>query len=239
MFVKHHNQTTLTSSAQARYQRGVSLVEVMISLALSLIVTSAMISLMANSLGAATRVIQMSQLTDELRNAMGMMSRDVRRANFSASSIYCYGNSDCGIDGSATQAADIMINASNDCLIFGLDRNWDGDASNDDAGGFRRATVGSIGVVEMWVGDSSPNCASANDDWVAVTDPDFVDITIFTIDDDASFTQTISQGESGTPLTQRMRQIRMQIEGELIRDDRIFRRIEDTIRVRNDLLFEL
>ena len=48
---------------------------------------------MANSLGTATRVIHMSQLTDELRNAMSMMTRDVRRANYSANGIFCYGNS--------------------------------------------------------------------------------------------------------------------------------------------------
>ena len=53
----------------------------------------------------------MSQLTDELRNAMSMMSRDVRRANYNANNIYCYANSDCGIDrvAPAEQASDVTI----------------------------------------------------------------------------------------------------------------------------------
>ena len=93
----------LTRSPGARRQAGVTLMEAMISLALSLLVTTAMVTLMGNSMGSATRIIEMSQLTDELRNAMSMMSRDIRRANYNSNSIYCYANSDCGIDGSASQ----------------------------------------------------------------------------------------------------------------------------------------
>ena len=86
----------------------------------------------------------------------------------------------------------------------------------------------------MWVGGSSQNCTAVSSDWVAVSDPDFVDITTFTIDDAASFTQTLA-GEAGTIITQRMRQIQMQIGGRLILDNSISRTIEDTIKVRNDL----
>ena len=206
----------------------------MIGLALSLIVITSMVGLMSNSLGSATRIIQMSQLTDELRNAMSMMSRDVRRANFSANSIYCYANSDCGIDGSATQSADISINGDNDCFIFGLDRDNDGNASNDDGGGFRLMTTSNIGRIEMWVGDSTPNCNATNTDWVAVTDPDFVDIELFNVDDADSYSQSITT-ESGGTLTQRSRLVLMQIEGRLILDNAITRRIENTIKVRNDI----
>ena len=89
---------------------GFTLIEAMISLALSLLVTSAMVALMANSLGTSTRVIHMSQLTDEMRNAMSMMTRDVRRANYSANSIFCYGYSKCGFaGGGAEQTGDIQI----------------------------------------------------------------------------------------------------------------------------------
>jgi len=222
--MKHHR----------RRQAGATLIEAMIGLALSMIVISAMVSLMANSLGSATRIIQMSQLTDELRNSMSMMSRDIRRANFSANSIYCYANSDCGIDGSATQSADVFISTGKDCFIFGLDRNWDGDASNDGAGAFRRVTTGGAGVIEMWIGGSAPNCAASDTNWVAVTDPDYVDITLFTIDDAGSFSQTLAE-EGGVTLTQRARQIQMQIGGRLILDNSITRTIEDTIKVRNDI----
>jgi len=217
-------------------QTGVTLVETMIGLALSMIVVSSMVSLMSNSMGSATRIIQMSQLTDELRNTMSMMSRDVRRANFNPNSIYCYANSKCGSDGSATQSSDITINGDENCMLFNLDRNWDGVANTDAAGGFALDTSGAVGVIKMWVGDASPSCATAqvanNADWIEVTDPGFVNITEFELDRDGQFESNVESG-TGT-LTQRTRVIRMQIRGELILDTTINRRIEDTVKVRND-----
>ncbi len=215
-------------------QAGFTLIEAMISLALSLIVTSAMVVLMGNSLGTATRIIQMTQLTDQLRNTMSMLSRDIRRANYSANAAYCYANSDCGADGSANQFADVVITGGS-CVIFGLDRNWDGNAAADDAGGFRRRVVGGVGVVEIWVGGNTPDCGATDTNWVAVTDPDFVDITNFAANDTASFTDSVA-GESGSTITQRSRQIQVQLTGRLVINNAITRTVEDIIKLRNDMI---
>lgn len=215
-----------------RRQAGVTLIEALIGLALSVIVVSSMVALMGNSMGSATRIIEMSQLTDELRNAMSMMTRDVRRANYNSNAAYCYANSDCGIDGSATQSPDITI--SGDCFTFNLDRNQDGDASSDNAGGFRRTTTNGVGQIEMWVGGNAPNCAGT-DDWLPITDPGFVDITSLVLDDSASFTGGVVQS-GGTTLNQRVRRINIRIDGRLILENSITRHVEDTIRVRNDYL---
>ncbi len=169
-------------------QAGVTLIETMISLALSLVVTSAMVVLMANSLGTATRVIHMSQLTDELRNAMSMMTRDVRRANYSANSIFCYGYSKCGFaGGNALQTGDIQIANGGSCFTYTLDRGFNGDATDDAVGGFRRVLVDEVGVIEMWTGGAgtTPNCGAAPGaaNWIALTDPDTVDIGAFNVND--------------------------------------------------------
>ena len=226
---------SMALTARGHRQAGFTLMEVMISLALSLVVVSAMVALMANSLGTASRIIQMTQLTDELRNTMSMLTRDIRRANYSANAAYCYANSDCGADGSANQFADVTFNGST-CFTFGLDRNWDGNAAADNAGGFRRVTAGGVGLIEMWVGDNAPVCTATNEaNWVAVTDPDFVNITTFAASDAASFSASVT-GEAGSTITQRTRQISVQIEGSLIRDNTITRRIEDVIKLRNDMI---
>jgi len=233
----------------SRFQHGMTLMETMISLALSLVVTSAMVILMANSLGTTTRVIQIGQLTDELRNTMSMLSRDIRRANYSANAAYCYANSDCGISGAdpdgstlntAVQWGEINIPTATAaipaCVTFGLDRNADGNAATDPAGGFRQRMVGGVGVIEMWIGDNAPNCATANSaSWVAITDPDFVHVTSFVVNDADSFSNSVL-GEAGSTITQRTRRIQIQIIGELIRDNTITRTIEDVIRVRNDMI---
>ena len=205
--------------------------ETLIGLTLSMVVTAGMVILMGNSMGTATRIIEMSQLSDELRNAMSMMSRDVRRANYSANAIYCYANSHCGdIGGSAEQGGDIFISDDNTCFTFGLDRNSDGNAANDPAGGFRLAPGGTF--MEMWVGDNSPECDAVDNDWIELTDPDAFTITTFLIADGGSFARDI-EGE-GEIVRVRQREIQIILEGEVNVDPRITRRVEDTIRVRND-----
>jgi Tfp pilus assembly protein PilW len=219
-------------------QSGLTLIEALISLALSVFVTASMVILMANSLGTATRMTQMSQMTDELRNAMSMMTRDVRRANYSPDAVKCFGNSDCGTDGSASQlAGDITIVAGN-CFTFNLNR-WE-DVSGVQTkvagtGGFRQlpADGSSPGWIEMWVGDSTPACNATNSDWVAVTNPDLVDVTSFVVDGSQSFTATVE--EAGGTVTQKSRKISIQLEGRLVLHPDVTRRIEDIIQVRNDI----
>jgi len=225
-------------------QAGVTLIEAMISLSLSMIVTSAMVVLMANSLGTSTRIIQMSQLSDELRNAMSMMTRDVRRANYSANSIFCYGNSSCGFaGGDAEQAGDIQI--SGECFSFTLDRGFNGDATDDAVGAFRRVTSGGTGVIEMWTGPAgtTPNCAAApsdTDPWIELTDSSTVNITVFTIDDAGSTESEVAESKDKT-FNNRQREIQISLQGQLILEEAmgnvvVLRRLEDTIYVRNDYI---
>ena len=216
-------------------QAGATLMETLISLALSVLVISGMVMLMSNSMGTATRIIQMSQLTDELRNVMSMVTRDVRRANYSANSAYCYANADCGLSGNiAPQFADISGADDDTCIIFGLDRDFDGNAATDNAGGFRLVETNGIGRVEMWTGGNSLTCTTGNS-WVAITDPDYIDVTTFTADDDDSFGASVT-GSGGSTISNRSRRILVQVVGELILDRTITRRIEDVITVRNDMI---
>lgn len=242
MLTQHHQKrpgSTRRPTKLPGLQAGLTLMEALIAMALSTFVTASMVVLMGNSLGTATRMTQMSQMTDELRNAMSMMTRDVRRANYSPDAVKCFGNSDCGVDGSASQLTGDVTIVSGSCFTFNLNRWKDVSGVQTKVagtGGFRRlaASSNSPGWIEMWVGDSTPACNAANNsDWVAVTNPDFVDVTSFVVDDSQSFTATIEEA-SGT-LTQKSRKIRIQIEGRLVLDPDITRRIEDTIQVRNDI----
>jgi type II secretory pathway pseudopilin PulG len=200
-------------------QAGMTLMEAMISLALSVVVTTAMVILMSNSLGSATRIIHMSQLTDELRNAMSMMTRDVRRANYSANSIFCYGYSRCGMEGGpALQVGDIQIEADQ-CFTFTLDRGFNGDATDDSTGGFRRAVDNGVGVMEMWVGDAddTPDCGvdAGSYPWVQVTDPNIVNVTFFEVNDAGSVVREIAETKT-TTFDSRQRELLITVRGELM-----------------------
>jgi Tfp pilus assembly protein PilW len=226
--------------AMRKAQLGAGLMEVMVAMSISLVVTASMVALMSNSLSSTTRIIKMTKLADDMRVAMQMMTRDVRRSSYNANSMFCYANDDCATDGAITAAGDITIADSNDCFTFLTDRDHDGDSTEDDAGGFRRVTSGSggVGVIEMWTGDASPDCdaAAGSLGWVQITNPDNMDIFAFVVDDNLSYTENIQDDGAGNTLSQRVRKVRMNLQGRLTMDNTIVRRVEDVINVRNDLL---
>jgi len=225
--------------AMRRAQIGAGLMEVMVAMSISLVVTASMVALMSNSLSSTTRIIKMTKLADDMRVAMQMMTRDVRRSSYNANSMFCYANDDCATDGAITAAGDITIADSNDCFTFLMDRDHDGDSTEDDAGGFRRVTSSEgVGVIEMWTGDASPDCdaAAGSLGWVQITNPDNMDIFAFNVDANLSYTQVIQDDGAGNTLSQRVRKVRVNLQGRLVMDNTIVRRVEDVINVRNDLL---
>lgn len=218
-------------------QSGATLMEVLIAMTISLVVTAAMIAMMSNSLGTTARIIHMTKLTDDMRIAMQMMSRDVRRSSYNANSMYCYGNYDCNSDGSdLTLAGEVVITDAGNCFTFLTDRDHNGNSIDNDAGGFRHVTKNGVGVIEMWTGDNAPDCT---DDagavgWVDITDSEQMDIFSFTVGDEGYTQEILNNGT--TTLNQKVRKIRMDMEGRLVLDDSITRHVEDVITIRNDLL---
>ena len=219
-------------------QSGATLMEVLVAMTISLVATAAMIAMMSNSLGTTARIIKMTKLTDDMRVALQMMTRDVRRSSYNANSMFCYANENCATDGSGISLpADVAIADTNDCFTFLTDRDHDGDSTENAAGGFRRVTDGDIGVIEMWTGDNAPDCTDAAGaaGWVEITNPDNMDIFAFNVDDNLSYNQVILDNGTDT-VSQRIRKIRMNIQGRLVIDNTIVREVEDVINVRNDLL---
>jgi type II secretory pathway component PulJ len=226
-----------------KQQAGATLMEVLVAMSISLVVTASMVALMANSLGTTTRIVKMTKLADDMRVAMQMMTRDVRRSSFNANAMLCYGNVDCGTDGTLTVAGDINLvdidaDEVNDCFTFQMDRDFDGDSTENDAGGFRRVSVGDVGVLEMWTGGAAPDCTTAagSAGWVELTNPADVDITGFSIDDNLSYTEDLQDSNGNPLLSHKVRKLRMNLQGQLVMDPTIVRRVEDVISVRNDLL---
>ena len=220
-------------------QAGASLMDVLVAMSISLVVTASMIAMMSNSLGTTARIVKMTKLTDDMRVAMQMMTRGVRRSSYNAMAKFCYANDDCGSDTSGlTLAADIAINDTNSCFTFLTDRDHDGNSTEEEAGGFRHVTPGGVGVIEMYSGTAAnPDCGAdpGTGGWVEITNPDNMDIFAFSVDDALSYDQLILDNGTET-LSQRVRKIRVSMEGQLVLDNDIQRHVEDVINVRNDLL---
>ena len=213
-------------------QRGVGLMEMLISMTLSLLAVGVMVVLMSSTLGTGTTTIQMSRLSQELRASMQLMSRDLRRANFHSGFLNCFANINCRSDlGITAYVNNIHINADGNCLWYWLDRDGDADLSNDAVGGFRYSTVGGVGVIQMRTsGNLAANCDDG-DGWELITDPNTVEITSFTVSDDDSYTETLSVAGD----TQLVEKIRLHIDGRMARNADVQREIEDLILIRNDI----
>lgn len=218
-------------------QSGVTLIELMIAMSISLVVSLAMVTLMANTLGTSTRTIGMAKLSAELRAAMQIMSRDVRRANYHANFAKCFGNLDCRVtlddnDGDASAYIKSITVQNGNCFFYWFDRDSDGDITDDDdVGAFRRAVVDGVGVIQMTTTrNTAPSCTAGNY-WSAITDPKLIDVTAFQVNNALSYTDTIT----GDNATQTIDKINMSITAELIVDASITRTIRNLIRVRNDI----
>ena len=213
-------------------QRGLGMLEMMISMALSLLAVTTMVVLMANTLGSGSTTIQMSRLSQELRASMQLMSRDLRRANYHGSFLNCFANVDCRDDLNISAYVDtIHINDAGNCFWYWLDRDGDADLSDDPIGGFRLGTVGGVGVLQMrTTGNSAANC---DDDtsWESITDPNIVEITGFNISTSDSYTETLSAAGD----VQVVEKIRLNINGRMANNHSVQREIQDLILIRNDI----
>lgn len=216
--------------------RGFTLTEMMIALALSLVVVLTMSRLTVNTFGTGTKTVEMAKLSYELRSTLQLMSRDVRRASFTSNAILCFANVDCASDGSVNLPGDVYINADQDCVTYLHDRNDDGDATNDSGGGFRLGSVNGVGVVQTWTGSGAPDCTSTAGEWRAITDPNVIDVTVFRVDDDQSYTEVIDVDAAGNPAQEKIRKIRMLASARLVRNAAINRTVGDTVLVRNNLV---
>jgi len=216
-------------------QRGLSLMEMLIAMSISLLVSLAMVGLMANTLSTGTQTIGSARLASELRAAMQIMTRDLRRANYHGNFIKCFGNLDCRAtldngDGDASAYVTTITVTGGSCFYYWLDRDSDGDITDDDAvGAFRRAVVNGVGVIQMTTTRNlAPSCTTGTY-WTDITDRDVVNVTAFAVSNALSYTDAV------VGANQTIDKIAMQITGELTGNATVTRTIRDLIRVRNDI----
>lgn len=215
------------TTATMALQGGLSLLELMIALAISTIVSLAMVGLMANTMGTGSETIKMTRLTHEMRTAMQLMTRDLRRANFHTNTDLCFGNVACNPDSTKIKA---IVPVTANCFRYYYDRAGNGSL---DIGMFQRYTRNSVNLMQMTTLDNATNTCGS--DWgtaLDITDPDIIDVTAFTISSADSYTEVIS--ESGD--TQQVSKIRLTMTASLRNPARgipITRTIEDLVYVRN------
>ena len=240
-----------------KHQKGMTLIELLVAGVISIIVSSGMVVLMATTLGTGTQTIKMTKLSSEMRTTMQIMTRELRRGNYHATYVSCYGNPDCiATLGIAGEVSEININGTNDCVWFWYDRPQRCPTSSctvaqlaaaqiaitaETVAGFRRAVTGGIGTIQMTTsGTAATNCPTSG--WVDVTNPDLIDITAFNVDDAvtnfASYAYTVNGTQSveriGITMSGKLRS-NASLPTWMQANDAPLLTIQDFIRVRNDV----
>ncbi|RLA43371.1 MAG: hypothetical protein DRR06_12310 [Gammaproteobacteria bacterium] len=257
MSIKHDEPVRLTRSRSAqplsvKRQRGVSIVELMVGIAIGLIILSGVIAVVANTSFSGLENIRAVQLNQQLRGTMDVMRRELQRAGYV----------DPWTPGAATLAAGIDTDAMAlfgtvtlggtcssgvcDCIVYSYDRNEDGaqgigtgtpgtgqNTGTSELYGFRLNS----NIIQMRTSGNTLSCSSGT--WEGITDAS-VKITAlgFELDGADSTVYEISGNNNGTceagETCLGRRKINILIDGELIADDEVTVEIRDEVKIKND-----
>lgn len=169
---------------------GFTLVEMMVAIVAGMIVSLAVVTFMMSSMRSNGEYVQSTRLTQELRNTLDMVVRDVARAGYNDDSlsyvslpntspfspIFIKDTGSTVTPGTATS----YVNADIDgCILYAYDRTHPNgavaaagtagqiDEANGELRGIRRVVANGVGVIEY--GESSsgvtPACGGASADY--------------------------------------------------------------------------
>jgi type IV pilus assembly protein PilW len=217
-----------------RAERGLSLVELMVGIAVGLTVVAAASTLMAAQMKDARRLQTETQVEQDLRAAADLVARDLRRAGYwqhatlAAADAHAapnpYGNiatTDAG-EGRST----IAYVRSQD----------DAGAENDAVDPNERSGVKlEGGTLKLLLGDAG---------WQSITDPDVVTVNRFRVALDTRpvpLTDYCSQPcppmpAAPCPPVQEVREAHIELAGQAAHDAAVQRSLQLTVRIRNDLV---
>lgn len=208
-------------SMKLSWQRGLGLVELMISLAIGMIVIAGSLSMTSNTFGANASQMKMSRLNNELRMAMSNITRDMRRAGYNnwtvaqlATGVYT---------GSPQPASTITVTSGSESIEVSYDEDANGlypttQPTETYSFRFRNNTI------ESKIGTASPGS------WSAIVDPAVIQITAFTVTD---LSQVLAKTTTAGTYTVKIPVYSISITGRLVKDATVIRHIQETVRLRN------
>jgi prepilin peptidase dependent protein B len=234
-------------------QQGLSIIEVMVALAASMVVIGAVVAFAASMSQATAQSVRYSRINQDVRASMDLITRELRRAGSNVQAIRQVGRGQTSIEFS-----DILVGSEDgdvlgECVMFGYDSIENGvprtPGAVDDAEwrGFRRSETAGRGFIEMRRGGGGigERCDSDDHDWVRITDPSLIDITLLEFDLEPSFRAIGDQmPDPGNPaamldLWVEVRIIDIRMEARLVSDPDVVRTSQQRVRVRADRMWPL
>jgi type IV pilus assembly protein PilW len=220
-------------TTHATRQRGLSIVELLVGVALGLLVAAAAAQLLAGQLSESRRLLLEARLMQDLRTAADLVTRDLRRAGH-------WGAAASGVWGPGVVPGAVLPNpyaalppgeAASDAISFQFSRDGVENHSVDsnERFGFRLRN----GTLEMQLG-------AAN--WQALTDTTLLTVSAFSI---TPSVQTISLAgycanadaspcSGGSCPQQQVRSLAVRLVGRARGDATVTRSVHSELRLRND-----
>ena len=151
-------------------QHGVSLIEILIGLSISMIIAVAVLGIFTNTIDGSQRILYSGKLERDLNAIMDSIVADVQRTGYWANATSSSTNP------FYASGTDITTNVAANCVTFAYDRNNDGSVSDSDQFGYRLGTS----AIQFRPTGSTFACSAAAGNWVDFTDPNTIIITAFT-----------------------------------------------------------
>jgi prepilin peptidase dependent protein B len=222
----------LNGKRTSRGQRGLSMVELMVGVAVGLFVVAGATMVVSNQLGDNRRLMLETQIQQDLRAAADLIARDLRRSGY-------WANAESGVwhEGAVavtnnpyTELQHVVSGSAASAVQFGYSR---GDIENnvlDDAterSGFRL----NGGVIQMYVGGA----------WQALTDGTTLRVNDFQVrlntrDIDLSCFNPCGGATAPACPRQSVRDITVLIDGTAVHDPAVRRTARSNVRLRNDVI---
>ncbi|CAH9017738.1 prepilin-type N-terminal cleavage/methylation domain-containing protein [Candidatus Nitrosacidococcus sp. I8] len=206
------------------FQKGSSLVELMVSSALGMIVMGGALTMMSSILKANNTTSQINYLNSELNVVMTMIIRDLRRAGYWSGAINNLISNTTTVP--ANPFAQITVSTDGTCLLFSYDFDRSGTLTNANQFGYRLDT--SDNAVE--VRQAGADCSGSG--WQNLTDESTLNITNLQFND-----LSPPALNTGSGVTVQVRKYRITLEGQLNSDSQISKTLETIVKVRNDQYF--
>lgn len=215
----------------AARQRGVSLTELMIGLTIGLIALTGTLGLFSNHLRSNNELMRTTRLNNELRGAMDMIVRDLRRASYwgDAVSGVWYPNIPALLDNPFLA----LDTATAGEITYRYDVDSNGVVGANES--FRIRLNAGEGTVEM----QQLNAGGGVTGTTPITDEDLTNITAlaFTPVNRTATTTCLNPGAgpvAPTPPVLHIRQITVTLTGQLRADPTVTRTLTESVRLRND-----
>ena len=211
-------------------QRGLSMVELLVGVAIALFIAAAGATLLAGNLRENRGLLLEARLMQDLRSATDIISRDLRRAGYWAAASD--GVWAAGAAGVATNPYIALAPgaAASDAVSFRYSRDAteNNAVDSNEQFGFRLRNR----VIEMQLGAGN---------WQALTDAGTVEVTAFSvtptvqhIDLGSYCSQPCPVASATCPPRQQVRSLALVVSGRSTTDASVARSLRSNVRVRND-----